>query len=203
MKTYHDCKKSNDSILIRLLILWAIVFWGFQTVGATAAQANAKTDELRQKIADITLLNQQLNDRYKQLVTIRDSLTHQQSSLADEITILSKTLGLNSYQKAKENLRIRYNLELLRTISAYLAAFETKSLFYQSGQDRLKYLRQTVEDDIKLISTLNDLKTEALTTQISLVINRYLPEAHIIQIDPEQIQTPSSIEVWNSIFSKN
>jgi hypothetical protein len=47
-----------------------------------------------------------------------------------------------------------------------------------------------------MISTVSDLKIDALTTQISLVINRYLPDAHTIQIDPQQVALISAEQVW-------
>ena len=76
---------------------------------------------------------------------------------------------------------------------------DAKLLFLQTGRDRLSYLRQLAEDDIRMIATLNDLKIDALTTQISLVINRYMPEAHTIQIDPQDLTLLTDQQVWERL----
>jgi hypothetical protein len=54
-----------------------------------------------------------------------------------------------------------------------------------------------------MITTLNDLQIDALTTQISLVINRYLPEAHVIQIDPIRIEPFPPKQVWEKLGKPN
>jgi hypothetical protein len=73
---------------------------------------------------------------------------------------------------------------------------DSKLSFYQSGRERLGYLRKLAEDDIRMITTLSDLKIDALTTQISLMITRYLPEAHVIQIDPQEVPLTSLEQAW-------
>jgi hypothetical protein len=60
-------------------------------------------------------------------------------------------------------------------------------------------LQQLAGDDIKMMGALNDFEIDALTTQISLVINKYLGEAHIIQIDPEKINRSTPQTVWEAI----
>lgn len=90
----------------------------------------------------------------------------------------------------------------MRSLTAYADAFANKIRFYQSGYDKLNYLIQLAEDDIKMISAMNDFEIDALTTQISLVINRYLREAHIIQIDPENIKLASSEDIWIRIIKE-
>ena len=50
-----------------------------------------------------------------------------------------------------------------------------------------------------MMRALDDLKIDALTTQISLVINQYLPEAHAIQIAPGANALPSPEQVWDRV----
>ena len=180
-----------------MLVLCALLIW------TAPSYANGKIIELKQKIADVTLLDQQLHDRYDQVVTIQADLKNQKKNYEAEISILAKSLQITSYEDASQQFRIRYNLELLRTINAYLDELDIKLLFYQSGQNRLQYLKQMAEDDIKMISTINDMKIEALVTQISLVVSRYLPEAHVIQIDVDNIVKPASRTIWNEILGQS
>ena len=175
------------------------IYLGGPTIGVDCAMANPKAAELEQKIADINLLLQQLKDRSAQVKSIRHALGKQHDALVSEIQIVRKSLGIRSIQQALSHQRLHYNLELLRTIYTYMDELDAKLLLLQTGHDRLEYLRQLAEDDIKMITTLNDLKIDAITTQISLVINRYLPEAHTIQIDPQHLPLLTVQQVWDRL----
>ncbi len=166
------------------------------------ARAESKADELRRKIADIGLLKEQLADRIQQAESVLAELLAQQRNLAAEVRLLHKSYAFKSYEQVTEFDRAHHNIELLRSLTAYSDAFAKKIQFYQSGYDKLSYLRQLAEDDIKMINTLNDFEIDALTTQISLVINTYLREAHVIQIDPEKIELDSSETIWNKIVQE-
>lgn len=166
---------------------------------ASTANAESKAEELQRKIADIGLLKDQLSDRKKQAESVLAELLSQQQALASEVRLLQKSYDFKSYQQVQEFDRARHNIELLRTITAYVEAFTRKIRFYQSGHDKLTYLHQMAEDDIKMISTLSDFEIDALTTQISLVINRYLRDAHIIQIDPDKIDLAPPDKIWQKI----
>ena len=191
-------KRLCQSLAASLILVMACVVWPVAT-----AAANPKSVELEQKVADIDLLIQQLKDRMVQAQSIRDALAAQQKSLISEITLLTKSLKIEDYRQAGEHLRLRYNLELLTTVFAYLDALDSKLLLFQTGRERLSYLHRIAEDDLKMIATLNDLKIDALTTQISLVINLYLPEAHTIRIDASQLPLPSLRQVWNRVVKSS
>jgi len=177
-------------------ICWIGISIGSHVMTVDSAWANPKAVELEQKIADIDLLLKQLEDRSAQVKSIREGLGAQHKALAAEIQVVLKSFGIKNLPQAQRHLRLNYNLELLRTVYTYMDELDAKLLGYQTGRDRLAYLRQLAEDDIKMITTLNDLKIDALTTQISLVINRYLPEAHTIQIDPQHLSLATIDQVW-------
>ncbi|MDA8141773.1 MAG: hypothetical protein M0036_24270 [Desulfobacteraceae bacterium] len=187
-----------------LRLLWATALLTIAIIGglvaATPLQANPKQEELERKIADLALLQQQLGDRLAQAQAMRSSLNEQQTELASEIRTLAKSLKVETLQQADQHLRLHYNLHLLRTILTYMDELDNKIQYYQSGRERLSYLGSLAQDDIRMIATMNDLKIDALTTQISLVINRYLPEAHIMQIDPQQITIMPVQRVWERIM---
>ena len=179
------------------LLLWCAFIW------AAPALANPKMSELEHKIADLSLLQEQLAHRITQIQGIRGALIEQRSMLTSEISLFLKNHQIKSLQQAQEQMRLRYNIELLRTVLTYGDELDAKILFYQNGRERLAYLSQLAEDDMRMISALNDLKIDALTTQISLIINRYLPEAHAIQIDPHRVTLLSAQQVWDRITKGN
>lgn len=163
------------------------------------AFANSKVQQLRQKIADISLLKQQLYDRSEKAEVILNELLTQRNNIVSEIRILVKSLNIKSLEQARQHNRIHYNIELLRLLVAYIDEFDSKVHTYKTGFDKLAYLNQLANDDIRMVATLSDFEIDALTTQISLVINRYMTEAHTIQIDPRHVLKASAQGVWEDI----
>lgn len=163
------------------------------------AFANSKVQQLRQKIADISLLKQQLHDRSEKAEVILNAMLAQRNDIVSEIRVLVKSLNIKSLEQARQHDRIHYNIELLRLLVAYIDELDSKVLTYKTGFDKLAYLNQLANDDIRMVATLSDFQIDALTTQISLVINRYMTEAHTIQIDPRHVLKASAQGVWEDI----
>lgn len=166
------------------------------------AAASSKAVQLQRKTADIRLLHQQLGERKSEASALLGELEAQKNVLIDEVRVIAKSSNLASYKEARHHLRIRYNIELLRSLLAYTDAFQAKIRFYEAGHDRLTYFRQLVQDDIKLAATLDVYEIDALTTQISLVINKYLADAHIIRIDPNPEGLLAATQVWDRIMTQ-
>lgn len=184
----------NRLCQISFMTLWVLLI---PAIGAQADADNSKVQELQRKIADIGLIKQQLEDRREQAETLLAALAVQKKELVTELRLLHKSLNIRSYKKIKNNKRVKYNIKLLQTIDAYNRELSKKIRMYHSGYNKLSYLLESAEDDIQMINTLHDFEVDALTTQISLVINKYLSEAHIIQIDPEKIKLSSPETIWN------
>ena len=185
--------------LTRRLVFTAICL---ACLAPAVAGANLKTEQLEQKIADLALLYQQLEDRSQQAAAIRSALAAQRKTLETEIYFLMKSEKIDSYEQADKNLRIHYNVELLGSNLAYSTVLEEKIKEYEIGRDKLAYLQKLAQDDIKMIAALDNLKIDALMTQISLVINRYLPDAHVIQLDPDAIAPVKPRTVWQQVVAK-
>jgi hypothetical protein len=194
MRMIKMMKLAKGTITLISLLLLSLV------IGRGAA-ADSSTDELQRKIADIALLNQQLGDRMRQAEAALEAVLKQQNSLADEVHLLIKSFKIKSFEDTRSNLRLGNDLELLRTIDAYRRAFEAKIRFYQTGRNKLTYLQQLVEDDSRMVATLSDFQIDALTTQVSLVINQYLDDAHSIQIDSQNIDMVSAQTIWDAVWS--
>lgn len=191
----------NASRKWTLMVSMAIVLFVTAHLSHTTALANEKVAQLQQKMADITLLKQQLHDHSRIAERVRTQLAEQKNELYSEIRILVKSLNIKSLDQAQQHLRIHYNIELLRTLMAYENEFDVKIRFYQTGRDKLVYLHQITSDDAKMAATLNDFEIDALTTQISMMVNKYLPQAHAIQIDPQHIQPLTAKRVWDAVLN--
>lgn len=184
---------------ISLFIVVTFIPWTGIIGPVPSASANSKVTELRQKVADIALLHQQLGDRIEQADEMREAFEQQRQLLTDEIAALKNNRNATNELSAENELRIHYNKELLRVIATYSSQLEAKIVSFQTGQDKLTYLQKLALDDIRLIDTLKDLEIDALMTQISLVINTYLTEAHTIQLSPVEILSPAPEETWRAV----
>lgn len=182
-----------------LVIKLALIGLLLISIPCREALADSNISELQRKIADISLLKKQLGDRQRQAESALEALLKQHNDLLAETHVLIRSLKIRSFEDAQRNLRLRYDMELLGTIVAYRRAFEEKIRLYQNGQDKLVYLKQLAQDDTKMVAALNDFQIDALATQISLVINQYLGEAHNIQIDPQSVESVSSQQIWEHI----
>lgn len=183
--------------------LWIFIILGMVLGYSPPSMANPKIKDLKQKAADMALLRHQLDDRIEQAKVIREKFRHQKQSMIDEISLLRRGHKINRFVDADQDLRIHYNLKLIGSMEAYLNQIEYKITVFETGQDKLIYLQKMASDDIKMIDALNDLEIDALTTQISLVINQYLAEAHVIQLNRADIQPTPPQKVWHSIVKSN
>lgn len=194
---YADIRKKTAACLWILIALCCIL------ISPSMLTANTKTDDLKQKVADMTLLHHQLSDRIEEAKVIREKFRHQRQGLLDEINVLRQTHKFKQFSDADQHLRIHYNMLLIVTMDAYLERIENKIMFFENGQNRLIYLQKLATDDIRMIDTLNDLEIDALTTQISLVISQYLAEAHAIQFQSENITPVAPEKIWASIVTQS
>jgi len=166
---------------------------------ASGVNADSTIRELEGRTADIALLRGQLGDRQQQAETVLEELEAFQSEVLDETRIISKSYRIATLEDALSHQRIGFNLRLIQEATAYMLAFNDKIRFYKTGQDKLVYLHQLVQDDLKMSATLNHYEIDALTTQISLLVNRYLQDAHAIQIDPQLLEPVSIQQVWELV----
>jgi hypothetical protein len=190
---------TNHPLAWFTIIKFALIGLVLLSMPCCEAAADSDISELQRKIADITLLKKQLGDRQRQAESALEALLKQHNDLVAESHVLISSFNIRTFEDAQRNLRLHYDMELLGTIAAYQRAFEEKIRLYQSGQDKLVYLKQLARDDTKMVAALNDFQIDALATQISLVINQYLNEAHTIRIDPQTVESVSSQQVWEHL----
>ncbi len=195
-KTTITTKKALQALIL-LFILMSVI--AGRPSGASGAD---NTSALRQKMADISLLQSQLNERKREAIDIREALYRHLSVLRSEIEGLVDQEKITAFKTAQYYPRIRYNLQLSGEVLAYIDQFNQKISFYQIGQDKLDYLYQQADDDLKIINTLTHLKIEALLAQIDVVIFEYLPEAHRILISLNELEIDGADTIWKKIMGK-
>ena len=156
--------------------------------------------DLQQKMAEISLLQNQLNQRKNNAIEIRKKLYGHLSTLGSEVKAIAAQKKITTFKSAQAHPRVLHNLKLYGEVQSYIDQINQKIRFYQIGLDKLDYLYQGADDDLKIINTLTHLKIEALLTQIDMVIQTYLPEAHRILISLDNLDISDAKTVWNQII---
>ncbi|NNF99970.1 MAG: hypothetical protein HKM93_11375 [Desulfobacteraceae bacterium] len=192
--------KIQNHIFFRVLTGLMIGGW-LMVIGPCVSSAVAGSSvDLEQKMAEMTLLNNQLSAQKLNAILLREKLYMNKQSLIDEVAAERGKNRIETYQTAHKNSRVRYNLELIREILGYISIFNDKIRYYQIGNDKLGYLLQQAEDEIRIAQTINDMKIEALVSQIELVMEQYMPEAHTIVIIPDDITYHNPDLIWKRLI---
>ena len=138
-------------------------------------------------------------DKIDQAVEIRTRLEQRFAELRDEIRAEQTRFDIQSHQQALKNLRIRYNLSLIRVIMAYTNRLNERIDFFQTANERLRFMVHQINDDIAIINTLEDMEIEKLITRIDRLLNEFLPQTKKHVFDAAEI-VPVPIEsIWNEI----
>ena len=148
------------------------------------AGANNKGEQLRRSMAEIALLNGQMAQRKADAVSIREALNVKFEEFKNEALQVLTGDKISTQADALDHPRIYYNLLLMAEIKAYISRCSQKIAFYRIACDRLSYLYQQADDDLKIVNTLSDLKIDALIGQTEKILDGYLTDAQTIVIDP-------------------
>jgi phosphoglycerate-specific signal transduction histidine kinase len=158
-----------------------------------------KTGSLEQKIYEISALRAKIIDKIDQAIEIRTRLEQRFDELRVEIRAEQTRFEIYSYQQALQNLRIRYNLSLIRVIRAYTNRLNERIDYFQTGNERLRFLIQQINDDIAIINTLEDMEIENLINRIDRLLNEFIPETQKQIFDAADIHAVPMERIWDEI----
>lgn len=165
-------------------------------VSPVTVAASTKGELLRQTMADIALLNSQLTQRRADAAGIRDALSARLEEINAEAWREIQQKGIKNEADALAEPRVLYDLMLMAEIQAYILRYTQKIAFYRVACDRLSYLYQQADDDLKIVSTLSDLKIDALISQAEKILNGYLADAQTLVVQLETLTVESPETVW-------
>jgi hypothetical protein len=162
-------------VLVLLLVLSSL---------SSIAQANEEGEQLRRTMAEIALLNSQMAQRKADADGIRESLSIRLAEIENEALQLLREKNITNQADALENPRVYYNLLLMAEIESYIGRYAQRIGYYRVACDRLSYLYQQADDDLKIVNTLSELKIDALVAQTGKILDEYLPDAQTIVVNP-------------------
>ena len=178
-----------SSILAAMLLLYL----------SPAGAASLKTVSLEQKIYEISALRAKMMDKIDQAIEIRIRLEQHFAELRNEIQVEQTRFKFDSPQQAMQNLRIRYNLSLIRAIRTYTNRLNQRIDFFQTANERLRFMIDQIYDDIAIINTLEDMEIDNLTTRIDRLLNEFIPEAEKHVFDAAEVLPVPIERIWDEI----
>ena len=110
---------------------------------------------------------------------------------------------IHLYSTAVKIPRIKYNIKLIQQLLAYIDRLDQREHYFRTGYETLEYLHQQVNDDLKLIRTLNDLEVDELIEKINAVLDEYLAETKRPLFSIDNIHRRPAEEIWLGIVKNN
>lgn len=165
----------------------------------SSAPANANGQQLRQTMADIALLNGQLSQRKADAAGIREVLSARFQEIKTEALRECRQKGIATNADPVDHPRLFYDLKLMAEIQAYIDRYTEKMGYYRLACDRLSYLYQQADDDLKIVSTLSGMKIDALISQAEKILNEYLPDAQTLVIQPGTLTVDPPEKIWDHL----
>lgn len=165
----------------------------------STAAADNNAERLRETMADIALLKGQMAQRKTDADGIRDALSAQLEAIETEARREWQEKRINTEAEALKNPRLLYDLMLMAEIQAYIRRYTQKIGDYRVACDRLSYLYQQADDDLKIVSTLSGMKIDALVSQADKILDGYLPEAQTIVIQPDKLTIEAPEKMWEAL----
>lgn len=182
-------------VIVTVIVSIAALLISFKPVLA----GGLKTKALQKKIYEISSLRAKIIDKIDEAVEMRSRLECQLVVLRDEIRSEQIRCGISLYPEALQNLRIRYNLDLIQVLQAYILRLNERIAYFQNGDEHLKFLAQEIKDDIAIINTLKDMKIDSLTDRINCVLDEFVPETKKPVFDVTDIRMIPVENLWGEI----
>lgn len=184
-------KRVPDSVILSILALLI----SFNSLSAEGPKMKA----LEKKIYEISSLRAKIVDKIDQAVEMRIRLERHMTELRDEIRSEQNRYGIYSHPEALQNLRIRYNLNLIKVLQAYELQLSERIVYFQNGNEHLKFFAQQIKDDIAIISTLKDMEIDNLIDRINRVLDDLIPETKKPVFNFSDIRMLPTEYLWDEI----
>ena len=184
-------KRIPGSVILSILVLLI----SFNPLSAESI----KTEALEKKIYEISSLRAKIVDKIDQAVEMRIRLERHLAELQEEIQSERSRLGIYSHTEALQNLRIRYNLNLIQVLQAYELRLNERIDYFQNGNEHLKFFVQQVKDDMAIISTLKDMEIDNLMDRINRVLDELITETKKPVFNVSDIRMLPIECIWDEI----
>ena len=159
-----------------------------------------KTAELNRKMAEMSSLQQSLSEKISLAMHKRLQLDRKMAQLENEIKAETEPLQKASYPNAIQHPRIKFNLQLMKSLLGYRTKLTEKIDYFQIGYQTLDFYRQQVQDDLLMIKTLNDMEIDKLIARINSLLDEFLPELSQPLFNAKDIDSSDTETIWNEMI---
>ncbi len=182
--------------------LWFFLILGFMVQPLFATEL--KTELLPQKMGQLLNMKKKAAGQLVLASEIFEHLNHRMDELRQEILEIQKQMKIVSFTNAIQSARIKHNLLLMGQIQVYVTNLDGKIKKLKATRAKLNFLYQLLEDDLKIIETVNHMETARLMTRVNETIhgNSWLDQTHLFEV--EGMVLPEPRKIWrNLIIKKN
>lgn len=183
-------------------LVFVLCFMVLFLLAGEALAGSQKADVIQQKLTEALSLRRTIIDNKEQAIILCEQLKSQMKELKEEIKSEQNRSGIKLYSKAIGCPRIKYDLKLIQQILGYISRLNESMSYFQICIDRLEFLCQQADDDLRIVETLNEMKVDALIEQIDKALNEYIPKAGKLMIDVDDMVLRDSKEIWNEIINR-
>jgi len=176
--------------------IWIVSILMLLIIADPASANKSKTQDLEQKIYEISSLRAKIIDKIDQAVEMQARLERQLTELQEEIRSEKIRAGIYSYQEAMQNLRIRYNLSLIQVLQAYVEKLDERIAYFQNGNEHLKFLVHQIKDDMAIINVLKNMEIEHLNDRVNRVLDEFIFETKKPVFDVIDIRKMPIQQIW-------
>jgi hypothetical protein len=159
--------------------------------------------QLEKQVEELNEISNNLRKKKKEVNSLRVEYRQDITFLKNEIRSEKRKHKIKTYQQAKNNSRISYDLALIQRKIAYINKLDKIFLRIQFGALELEYLQRRAEDDLKMQKVMDEQEIKQLYNDINVCIEKYLPEINKLAIEIDDKSLPSQKEIWQDIIKNN
>ena len=161
---------------------------------------NFKIIEMTHKMSEIQSMQNKVKLRSDLAQKIRTELNLKLRAFVKEVVAEQHRNKTTSFKSVAQKPRIHFDLHLIGMLNAYIQVLNQKIAYFESGQERMVYLYQQAEDDLKLIETLNDMQVDDLIGRIDSLLAEYISELQNDLIHFAELPQYSPEKVWQEFI---
>jgi len=165
----------------------------------SVSAGDSKTRELEQKIYEISSLQAKIDDKIDQAVEMQTRLEQQLADLREEVQSEQIRSGIYSHQEAMQNMRISNDLSLIQVLQAYIEILNERVVYFQNGNEYLKFLLYQIKDDMAIIHTLRDMEIDQLMDRIKRASDEFIPQTQKPVFNVADVRALAVEAVWDRV----
>lgn len=185
------------------------VHWGlsfFLTLGLFVHPLFAselKPELIPQKMGQLLHIQEKAAGKLLLASEIFEHLNHRMDKLRQEIIEIQKQMKIVSFTNAIQSARIKHNLLLMGQIQVYITKLEGKIEKLKATRAKLNFLYQLLEDELKIIETVNHKETARLIKRVDETIHNdaWLDQTHLFEV--EGMVLPEPRKIWRNLIIQN